>query len=156
MVDFLSQAKKATDHVASKAADMAADLTDQATAKVAALSEQAAKLRDASTSKAMEAVEGFNVALPVVREAGYDLAEVSVELGLPPRVVAAFTVSHEVSVEQFEQLIAAHSDRKFTILLLNSLREAWKLQSRIKIVGLTPRGMSVELGLTPSVTIKFR
>jgi hypothetical protein len=156
MVDFLGQAKKASDHVAAKAAGMAADLTDQASAKAAALSEQVTKLRDASASKAMEAIEGFNAALPVVREAGYDLAEVSVELGLPPKVVAAFTVANEVSAAQFEQLIETHADRRFTILLLNALREAWKLQSRIKIIGLTPRGMSVEIGFTPGVTIKFR
>ena len=155
-MDFLGHAKKATDHVATMAAGMAADLTDQASGKAAALAEHAANLRDAGINRAMEAIEAFNAALPVVREAGYDLAEVSVELGLPPKVVAAFTVANEVSAAQFEQLIEAHADRRFTIVLLNALREAWKLQSRIRIIGLTPRSMSVEIGFTPSVTIKFR
>jgi hypothetical protein len=156
MADFLGQAKRATGQVAARAADMASDLKDQASATASAISEQAAKLRDASANKALEAIDAFNAALPLVHEAGYDLGEVSVELGIPPKVVASFTVSHEVSAEQFERLIEAHAERKFAILLLNALREAWKLQSRIKIIGMTPRGMSVELGFTPSVTIKFR
>jgi hypothetical protein len=154
--DFFGQAKKAGNQVASRAADLATDLHEQAASKAAALSEQATKLRDAGTNKVVEAIDGFNAALPIVREAGYDLSEVTVELGLPPRLVASFTVANEVSVEQFEELIANHAERKFAILLLKALREAWKIQSRIHIIGMTPRGMSVELGLTPSVTIKFR
>jgi hypothetical protein len=159
VADFFGQAKKASTHVASaaaRAADLATDLHEQAASTAAALSEQATKLRETGTNKVIEAIDGFNAALPIVREAGYDLSDVSVELGLPPRVVAAFTVANEVSVEQFEALIATHAERKFAILLLKALREAWKLQSRIHIIGMTPRGMSVELGLTPSVTIKFR
>jgi len=148
-------ASQATEAAASRAGELksqvtarAGDLKDQVAAK-------AGELRDATLAKLAETLDDFNAALPVIREAGYTLSDVSIAVGLPPTVTATFDASSDISREHVEALIAAHAERKFTLLLMRSLYQAWQLQQRINIAGLKPKGLSVELGLIPNVTVKF-
>ncbi len=113
------------------------------------------ELKDASLGKVVETLDDFNAALPVVREAGYTLSSVDIGIGLPPKVSASFLASDDVSPENVERLLVEHADKKFTTLLVRALYQAWQLQRKIKVVGLQPKGLSVEIGLIPVVTVKF-
>jgi hypothetical protein len=130
---FLDRAKKAREQIASKIGE----------------------LKDAGLDKVLETIDDFNSALPVIAEAGYALSDVNIGLGLPPMVSASFRSSDDVSPEKVEKLLEEHADKKFTLLLMKSLYQAWQLQQKIKIVGLKPKGISVVIGLIPVVTIKF-
>ena len=88
-------------------------------------------------------------------EAGYALNSVDLGIGLPPKVSATFLASDEVSAENVERLMTEHASKKLTLHLVRSLHRAWQLQRKITIVGLQPKGLSVEIGLSPSVTVKF-
>jgi hypothetical protein len=48
-----------------------------------------------------------------------------------------------------------YAKRNLTVLLVKSVHQATKLQSRITIKGLRPRGLSIEIGLVPKVVVKF-
>ncbi len=152
---LLDKASELKDQATSKAQD----LKDQAAAAASGVKEQVAakagELKDASFTKAAEAVDEFNAALPIIREAGYTLSSVDLHIGMPPKLVAAFAPRGDVSAEEIERLVAAHADKPLLVLLMKSLYQAWKLQTRIKIVGLKPIGLSVELGIVPAVAIKF-
>jgi hypothetical protein len=173
----IDKAKQVRDQAAAKAAE----LREQAAATAAQLKESvattandvslnvAAKADDmrgtfaaaaseaieASASKVREAIDEFNATLLILREAGYKVSEVDIAIGLPPKISANVTASETVTEERIAKVLEEHRHRKLTTLVLNALYQAWRLQNAVQIVGMKPRGMSIELGLVPSVTIKF-
>jgi hypothetical protein len=133
---------------AKAAANAARGLRDQ-------IAHQAEDLRDAGTEKIVEIVADFNAALPVLKEAGYTLRSVDMGFALPPKLVATFNVGNELPQEQLDELVRANADKKITSLTLAALGRARKLQTRISFSGLTPKGIALEIGLTPQVTVQF-
>jgi hypothetical protein len=60
-----------------------------------------------------------------------------------------------VPEERVDALLTEHAGRKLTTLMVKSVYNATKLQSKLKISGMRPNGLSVEIGLSPQVTVKF-
>jgi len=171
MVDFdlLEKAKRAREQ-ASAGAAKAAELAGQASARASdfrdtlastagdmkeSLASAAADLREASAIKVKETLADFNAAIPVLREMGYTLTDVAISLGMPPNIQATFQVVHEVADEAVSLALEKNAERKLTTFLIRALSQARKLQTSIEVAGMKPRGLSVEIGLSPSVTIKF-
>ena len=97
----------------------------------------------------------FNNALPILSEAGYALKGITLGMGIPPSLAAEFSPSQEVSPENVERLLPQHADKKLTVVLIKALHNAWLIQTKIAIGGLTPTGISVDVGLIPSVSVSF-
>lgn len=154
-----TEAREAPESFGSKLFAQARKAKEQATAKAGELKEQAAaratELKEAGASRVNESIEELNGALPAVREAGYTLAGMEIQIGVPPKIVAKFNTATEISDEKAEALLAEHADHKLTALLLKALLQATRLQSKVKIAGLKPMGVDVEIGLAPHVTVKF-
>jgi hypothetical protein len=167
--DLFDKARKAREQ-ASAAAARAAELAGQASVRAADLKDSVAStaqdvkdtlaaaatdLREASVAKVKETLADFNSAVPVLREMGYALSEVTLSLGMPPSLVATFLVSHEVNEETVHRALEENASRKLTVFLVRTLSQAHKLQTSVEVAGMKPRGIVVELGLSPSVAIKF-
>jgi len=157
---LLERAKTAKDQAQSSVTGLATKASETAGAAAGELRDQvavkAAELKAAGLEKLTELLNDFNAALPVLREAGYTLNGVEVGVGLPPEVKAEFVVSAEVEPANIERVLAEHADKKFTVLLMKAMHQAWQIQARIKLAGgLKPLGLSVDLGIVPRVTIKF-
>jgi len=155
-------AKQATESVAAKASDLAQSATGTGGALADLAGGVKDQLLDATTevkemglAKLSEALADFNAALPVLREAGYVLEGVSIKLGLVPQVSANFSAGTAVPEERVDALLAEHVGRRLTTLMVKSVYNATKLQSKLKISGMRPSGLSVEIGLSPQVTVKF-
>jgi hypothetical protein len=152
---LLDKAKDAT----GAAAERAAALKDRATSMVSDLTEQAASkasaVFDAGFGQIAQAVADFNGALPIVAEAGYALGEVSVEVSLSPKISASFTVAEALPDEQIERIESEHAESKLAVMIIRALHRASKLQGGLRIAGLRPMGLSIGIGLSPSVSIKF-
>jgi hypothetical protein len=175
MVDFdvLEKARRARDAAAAKTAEIvgqaSAKASDAATtasglknsiASTAqdvkeALATAAAELHEASTTKIRETLADFNASIPALSEMGYTLTDVAITLGVPPNLHATFQVSHDVTDEAVSRSLEQHADRKLTAFLIRALSQARKLQTSIDIAGMKPRGITVEIGLSPGVSIKF-
>jgi hypothetical protein len=171
--DLLEKAKKARDAATAKGAELVGQASAKASEAAAtaaglrdsvasaaqnakeAIAAAAADLREASAAKIRETIEDFNASLPVLREMGYTLSDVAISLGLPPNVHATFQVSHEVNDEAVGRALDQNTERRLTTFLIQALTQARKLQTNIAIAGMKPRGITVEIGLSPGVTIKF-
>jgi hypothetical protein len=163
MKDFrlISEAQKAKEAAAERARDLAGQATgatEDLKAKAAdvkgQIAEQAAVMSEMGLAKLNETLADFNAALPVLREAGYTLDGVDIDLGVSPKIVADFS-GGGVSDEKVEALMAENTERNLTVLLMKSIHQAAKLQSRLSVKGMRPRGLSVEIGLVPKVVVKF-
>jgi hypothetical protein len=155
----VTEAREAPASFGSKLFSSARKAREQAAATAAELKEhaaaRAAELKEAGVSRVNESLAELDGALPAVREAGYALAAIEIQIGVPPKIVAKFATPAELSEEKAEALLAEHAERKFTVLLLKALFQASRLQAKVKIGGLKPSGVDVEIGLAPHVTIKF-
>jgi hypothetical protein len=165
-IPLFEEAKKAKEAAAAKASELAQQASDKTgdlkarTAAAAAevkdqLVDQAADVKDAGLARVNELLEEFNAALPVLREAGYAVEKVDIQLGLPPRIVAGVTSAADVSEARIHGLIAENAERKLAVSLVKALSQARQLQSRIKMAGMQPSGLAVEVGLIPQISIKF-
>jgi hypothetical protein len=145
--------------VASSVAERATSLGEQTTGIASDLRERAATvsaaLTDAVVDGAKFALNDFNAALPVLKRAGYTVSEVSVELGVPPKIVAVFALAEVVPDDQVERMLQEYADAKLATMLVRALVRAHKLQLAINIGGLHPKGIALEIGFAPSVVIKF-
>jgi hypothetical protein len=153
--DILEKARRAREQAAAMAAGMKGAVAEKVGDAKDMLASGAADLRDAGLAKMREALDDFNATLPALREAGYTLTEVSVAIGLPPTIVASFNPSDAVSEERTARVIEENKERKLTVFLVKTLLQAWKLQTSVAIAGMKPRAISVEIGLTPNVVVKF-
>src|SRR5262249_49717752 len=149
---LFDQVKKAQEAASAKAGELKAKSTEVK----GQLLEQAAEIREAGISKLTETIADFNAALPVLRQAGYVLDAVNIGLRIPPKIVAKFSVGSPVSDDKFQALLTENAERKLTVVLMKSIHEATKLQSRIKIKGMAPSSLAVELGLIPEVGVRFK
>jgi len=163
---IFDKAKDATNSATAKAAEVkrdvaakAGEIKDQASAKATALKESAAAkgndLMEATVSKVKDTLNDFNATLPIVRTAGYKLDGVSVQLGLPPKIFATFETTHHLGDAAVQEILDAHADNRLAVALVKSLSHAQRLQGGIKFAGLAARGITIELGLIPTLTIKF-
>jgi hypothetical protein len=124
---FINETQKAKEAAAVKArelADQASGKTGQLKAKASdvkeRIAEQAAELGEMGLAKLNETLADFNAALPALREAGYTLNGVNIELGVPPKIVANFSGGGSVPDEKIEALLAENAERGLTIIFEKS------------------------------------
>lgn len=151
---ILDMAKGVTENAAERAAALkgrassaVSDLTEQAAAKAGAI-------LDAGFGQVGHAVADFNAALPIVREAGYALGDVTVEVSISPKISASFTAAEALTDEQTASIEQSHA-QQLAVMIIRTLHRARKLQSSITVGRLRPLGLSISIGLSPSVAIKF-
>jgi hypothetical protein len=141
------------------ATDGAAAIKSRATDTLSSLSEQATKQAQAAIGAGLDQVAGvaadLNTALPLVKQAGYSLQSVQLSASLTPTVVAAFHVDAEITDEQAAAIESEHADNTFALTIIRTLRHAAKLQRRISIGSLKPKELSISIGLSPSVSLRF-
>lgn len=141
------------------AAEGAAALKSRAASTLSGLSEQATKRAQDMAGAGLEQVTGvaadLNAALPIVSLAGYSLQGVTLTASLTPNVVAVFHVDGEVTDERAAAIEAEHAESALAITIIRTLRRASKLQQRITIGSLKPKELSIAIGLSPSVSLRF-
>ncbi len=134
-------------------------LLGRATAAASGLKEQVATkvsdLKDSGVDLGLDLVADFNAMLPVLREAGYSLSAVDIAMAVPPKLVATFSVGAQIDPGKLEELLAASEGKKLTSVALRLLARARWLQSKIGIAGLQPKGIQLELGISPQVVVQF-
>src|SRR5262245_277231 len=164
MKDFrlFNEAQKAKEDAAARARELAEQETGateevqrKATSAKEQITEQAAEMSETGLAKLNETLADFNAALPALRATGYELDGVNIDLGIPPKIVANFSGGNPAPDEKIEALLAENAERNLTVLLVKSIHQATKLQSKLNVKGLRPRGVSVEIGLVPKVIVKF-
>lgn len=160
--DPLSKARKAAEHAAQAAAGMkesAAGVRDQASSRMGELKDRlagkVAEIKDAAITGIKDLADDLNQRLPALREAGYTLTHVALEVGIAPKVKATFTAAPDISQERVDAVIEEHKDARVTVALLRALYGAYKLQNSIRIAGMKPLDIELEIGVTPAAIVRF-
>lgn len=111
-------------------------------------------LKDAGIDKIKATITDFENALPVLKKAGYNLKELNIGVGVPPTVLASFSiknVSEDVSNAALEEL----DSNKVGKAVLSALIGASKMKQKIEVKNMTMDEIEVELGLIPKVSLIY-
>jgi hypothetical protein len=115
----------------------------------------ASGLKDAGVAVLKSTVDELNATLPYLKEVGYTVNEIEVEVGLSPKVILHLYRLFEVNAELFATVLASQAQRKVFCTILNALQQANILQGQIHFQGRYFAEMEIELGMPPAVRMKF-
>jgi len=107
---------------------------------------------DLSTESIMK---DFNAALPHLKNAGYILTEMEVELGIPPKLIPHFYHNPEIQLNMTKTLKAL-GDNNIGSALIIALAEAGELQKQLEVAEMQFNHIEVELGPIPALRLQYK
>lgn len=137
------------------ARDSKKTLAEHAKGIAALPGEKLAELKSFGAEKVQETLGAFLSALPALKQAGYDLREFEIELGLTPKVIAHF-MPHPVTDEDIAVARETLKDNKIGASMLSVLRRAGDMHRQIKAPGFECAHMEIDVGIIPAVRLRYR
>jgi len=122
--------------------------------KIKGVGGEMANLKNAGMDKVKGTLKDFEESLPIITKAGFQLAELNVGIGIPPSIIACFTIK-EVSSETLQEAQAEIESKKIGKLVLDSLIGATKMKEKLELKNMVMKGIEVEIGLLPKVTLVY-
>jgi hypothetical protein len=130
-------------------------IADHARGIAALPAEKLAELKAFGAEKLQETMAAFQSALPALRQAGFELREFEIELGLTPKVIAHFMPA-PASEEDVAAAREALKDNRVGASMLGVLRRAGDLHRQIKAPGFHCAHMEIDVGVIPAVRLRYR
>ena len=110
--------------------------------------------QEMASDAAGKLVDDFNQMLPVLSSVGYDLKQLEIELGVPPKIISHFTFAAKRAVEPLvalEQL--THNALGYNVL--KALLYAERHKHKFEVAGMSFDHIELEAGLIPSVKLCY-
>lgn len=117
--------------------------------------EKLAELKAFGSEKLDQSMAGLRSALPALRQAGFQLREFEIELGITPKIIAHF-VPHEASAEDVAAAAAALNGNAIGGSMLNVLKGAGDAHRRFKLMGFSAAHIEIDVGVIPAVRLRYR
>jgi len=115
----------------------------------------AGDMYEAAVQKLQDRVAEVYAAAPVMREVGYRLVTVDVEMSLSPRIILHMVREFVAHEEQFQAAFANHRDSKTIWSVLKGLQQANALAPRLAPANRPLTGLELEVGLPPILRLKY-
>jgi len=95
-------------------------------------------------------------AMPLIREAGYDINSISVKTSIPPLMIAGFVLVKKVPFEKQDAILTALEDNAIGKLALQSLMEAFHIDKSIEIKNMDLKAINLYLTVPPAVQVVYK
>lgn len=105
--------------------------------------------------KLEETAEKLNDILPYIERAGFRVTEVEVLMGITPALIPHVQVGDVLPKAERKALLAEIKGRKLATSILSSLFRAADFGKRIDLKGFDFFEIEIEVGVIPSVTVKY-
>ena len=128
---------------------------DQAKGLIDSAAEKISEIKDAGSEKLDAYVDELLQGVPLIEEAGFEVSGINIDLGIPPDISVSFSKHHEVSAEKIGEIMAANPDKSVLNMVLKGLQTAVNLQTKITMNKFTFSGVSIKLGIPPSVSLNY-
>ena len=116
--------------------------------------EKLSNLKEVGVEKVKSTLKDFENALPIIKKAGYNLNELNVGVGLPPSIIASFSIK-KVSEKEYSAALDEIDSNKVGKAVLNALNSASKMKEKLEIKSMTMNEIHVEIGLIPKVNLIY-
>ena len=117
--------------------------------------EKLAELKAFGVEKLDQTMAAFLNALPALRQAGYELREFEIELGITPKIIAHF-MPLPASDDEIAAAREALKDNKIGASMLGVLRRAGDVHRQVKVPGFQCAHMEIDVGVIPAVRLRYR
>jgi hypothetical protein len=112
-------------------------------------------ITDAGTEKTVQLLSDLNLVLGLLPDAGYEVGELEVELGITPKVTIALKLGRAVNEARLKS-IQEKSDNAMLAAILSSLVQASKLQDAVSVETLALKDVKVVITAAPTVVLQWK
>jgi hypothetical protein len=112
-----------------------------------------ATLRADSEEKLIETLTEIDGSAGAFREAGYELYDVEMELGIPQRLIVHLEKVEDIPYHRLRSVAAANEGKPSTHAILSALLKAEELDDRVSLTNLTYHKLVVYVGPLPVVRL---
>jgi hypothetical protein len=114
------------------------------------------KVADLGAQKATETLEQANLLLKLLQDAGYQVGEVDVELGVPPAISVTLKTGPMLSDSKLDSIYDANKGNEALALVLGGLIQANKLRDKVKLDTIELKDTKIVLKATPSISLHWK
>ncbi|MEA3352301.1 MAG: hypothetical protein U9Q33_00595 [Campylobacterota bacterium] len=125
------------------------------TLSVDKIKQSSSNIQDAVADKIAQYMKDIKIITPIMNKMGYEINEVEIEVALIPKIIPHFNRHTIVKVEIQEKVLAYCKEKNLPTLILSALVEASKIQNKMNLGKLKFTELEMELGIIPSVKMKF-
>ena len=105
--------------------------------------------------KLTELANSVNSAIPIITQAGFDVEQTTVTLGIPPKAVLRARVVRELTDEEYDALVQRVGEQVVTSLVAGTFLKAAAVQRSFRIGTLLSSHIEIELAPLPAVRLIF-
>lgn len=115
-----------------------------------------AKVAEVGAQKATETLDQANLLLKLLQDAGYQVGEVNVELGVPPAISVTLKTGPMLSDSKLDSIYEANKGNDALALVLGGLIQANKLRDKVKLETIELKDTRIALKATPSISLHWK
>jgi hypothetical protein len=146
---IFDKVKSSTENLKSKITELKDDIWNEEQASIIQ------EFKDGGTAKVKSVLENMNNSGLLFLKSGYELQTVSVNLGLPPVIIASFHYNNKITDEERAALLEDTKDQKIIQLIIKCLLKAEDFYDLVSVGNYGLGSVNITLGLTPGITINF-
>ena len=110
---------------------------------------------DLATQKTVQLLSDLNLVLGMLPDAGYEVAEMEVELGITPKVTIDLKLGRGTNEARLKTILDK-VDNAMLAAIIASLIQASKLQDAVSVETLELQDVKVILTATPNVSLQWK
>ena len=110
---------------------------------------------DLATQKTVQLLSDLNLVLGLLPDAGYEVGEMEVELGITPKVTIALKLGQAANEARLKTILDK-VDNAMLAAIITSLIQAGKLQDAVSVETLELKDVKVVLTATPNVSLQWK
>jgi hypothetical protein len=122
----------------------------------AKLKEAKSAIQDAGAQRAVELLADINTVLQVLPDAGYEVGELEVELGVTPKMTMNLRIGRAVNEDRLKEILAANQNNKMLAAVLSALMQAGKFQDAVSVETLELQNVKIILSTPPNVALQWK
>jgi hypothetical protein len=114
------------------------------------------KVADLGAQKAAETLDQANLLLKLLQDAGYQVGDVDVDLGVPPAISITLKTGPTMSDSKLDSIYEANKGNDALALVLGGLIQANKLRDKVKLETIELKDTKIVLKATPSISLHWK
>jgi hypothetical protein len=92
---------------------------------------------------------------PLIDEAGFNMNEIEVGIGIPPEIHLAFAKEKDVDAATIESLLKANEDKPLFTMIIHTLQKSDVLVKGMNVSTYKLGQLTMKIGFPPDLTIKL-
>jgi hypothetical protein len=112
-------------------------------------------MKEASVEKLKALVNDILGLAPLIEVTGFNMKDVSLDVGIPPGITISFIKEKDVDAETISTLLEDNKDKEILKMIVGALQKADSIQKGMNLSHYQFKGLNMNIGLPPDMSLKF-